>query len=75
MKIEFKPFLRIDKKYAYQIFKDDKSLGFVHWIESSDGRICRINRPDMVMSPAWSIEQAENDCAWLTQAYNEGKIK
>lgn len=75
VKVEFKPFKRDDGKYAYQILTDGNLRGYVHWIESTNGKICTIGRPDMVMSPVWSIEQAENDCAWLNQAYIEGKIK
>lgn len=72
--ITFVPHKRPDNKYAYEILKDGKSLGFIHWIESCDGRICSINRADMVMSPVWSIEQAEAECAWLNRAFIEGRI-
>ncbi|HEY9705646.1 MAG TPA: hypothetical protein V6C58_24620 [Allocoleopsis sp.] len=75
MEIKFKPYKRQDGKYAYQIFVNDKSRGFVHWIESTDGRICKINRPDMVMSPTFSLEQAEAECNWLTEAFKRGEIK
>jgi len=75
-KVTFKPFKRQDSKYAYQVVINDKPINkFIHWIESTDGRICTINRPDMVMSPVYSIEQAEAECLWLNKAYEEGRIK
>jgi hypothetical protein len=75
MKVQFKPHQREDKRYAIEIFKNDFSIGFVHWIESTDGSICRVNRPDMVMSPIWSEEECQANCNWLETAFKEGKIK
>jgi len=73
--VEFKPHKRSDGRFAIEVLRDSSSLGFVHWIESSDGSICRINRPDMVMSPIWSEEECQANCNWLNQAYVEGKVK
>jgi hypothetical protein len=75
MKTEIRIHKRPDGKFVYEIFCDNQSQGFIHWIESTDGRICRVNRADMVMSPVWSAEQAEGECAWLNHALLEGKIK
>jgi hypothetical protein len=75
MKIEFRPKKRPDGKFAYEVFKNEISIGFVHFIESVDGKIYRINHADMVMSPVWTIEQAEAECAWLNDAYKRGEIK
>lgn len=81
-KIEFKPFKRADGKYAFQIWKDDKPLNkFVHWIETPAGpafpnyRICSINTPEMIMSPVWTLEQAEAECAWMNNKYLLGELE
>lgn len=74
--ITFQPFERPDGRFAIEIIRDGKPThAFIHWIESSDGKICSVNRADMVMSPIWSREECQANCNWLNSAYLEGKIK
>jgi hypothetical protein len=75
MKVEFKPRRRPDGRYVHEIFRDDQSIGFVHWIESYDGSICTSSRADLTMSPCWNRKQAQAECNWLTAAYARGEIK
>lgn len=74
--VTFKPFERKDNRFAIQVVIDGKPQNkFIHWIETTDGKLCTINRPDMVMSPVWSIDECQANCNWLNDAYLEGKIK
>lgn len=74
--VTFQPFEREDKRFAIQIVLDGEPQNkFIHWIESSDGKICSVNRADMVMSPIWTIDECQANCNWLNTAFIEGKIK
>lgn len=76
MIITFQPFQRTDKRYAFQYVVDGEPYPwFIHWIESTDGKICRINRADFVMSPLSSYDECLSQCRWLDRAYLEKRIK
>jgi len=75
-KVTFQSFERPDGRFAIQIVIDGQlQQKFIHWIESTNGKICSINRADMVMSPIWTKEECEANCNWLNSAYLEGKVK
>ena len=75
MEIKFKPHIRKDCQYAIAIYKNNFIIGFVHWIDSLDGQICRVNNPDMVMSPVRTEELCQAHCNWLEDEYQKGVIK
>lgn len=73
--VEFRPRERKDGKFAIEVFKQGSSCGFIHWIESSDGRMCRSSDAEFIMSPCETLEQAVGNCNWLNCAYAEGRVK
>ena len=64
-KIEFKPWLRPDKRYAFQIFVDGQASDFIWFIESTTGVVYSCSRGDITCGTTYSLEECEGNCNWL----------
>jgi len=84
MKVEFKPVL--DKKsnwYKIGIYIDGELNYYLHWIETYDGTMCKLNSDsipqDMSLRAAYplaeNLESALGGCAQLQEMYDNGEIK
>lgn len=74
IRVKFKPKGRRDGLFAIDTLVNGDSVGFLHWIEVTDGTMCRTSNPDMVRLPM-SLDQAQATCNWLEVEYREGRIK
>jgi hypothetical protein len=72
----FKPRQRSDGRWAIELHPGvpGKLYGFLMWIESTDGKMCRSNHPDFAVQSFYALEEAEGLCAWLKQEYDAERI-
>lgn len=71
--IEFKPILQCDDNWAVELLIDGEQHGYVKWVESEGGHVCRVNRLEF----AWSSSKSQATAAatYLNEEYKEGRIK
>lgn len=67
MKVEFKPWARPDKRYAFQIFVDDKPVSFIWFIETTNQRVATCDRGDITCGTTYSLEECQANCNWLNK--------
>ena len=75
MQVTFKPvFCEKSQWYKMGIFINDKLDCFLHWIESSDGQIVKINSLQFAKPICEKLETAMSMCDQIQEMYKNGEI-